>query len=984
MGANNKSFIEVQFPVSKVSKESYKERKAASGQTLTGLGKWWGRKPLTLVRAAIIGLLLPSSSDPIKDRELFLKILTMDNDGLWARKNEQIPIGIIWDNSTVSERKNYFGDGENASKLQYKKSITRQEIEDIQRLVFLRLSYDEKLQYCLRAEEVEDLGEDYWNEINRYLNTNALNLRDFVKELSINRFGHIARVGDCFCGGGSIPFEAARIGCEAYASDLNPIASLLTWANLNLLNKSGTDIEQLIAHQSLVFDKVWKQVDEWSIEINEQGWRASFYLYCYEVFCPECGCKVPLSVSWIISQHKRVVALLEYNSGSNAFNILIKSNASDKELEKAEADCTIKKGSMICPKCGTSTPIPALRKDRKRSDGTIEYGLRSWDARDIIPQEDDVFQERLYCIKYFDKFENKSWEQFMKKAAKSTDTSFGNVYFAAPSDNDIERENRVLQILKEKYNDWKEKGYIPNNIIEDGYNTAQLKRERGWSSWHHLFNPRQLLLNGLFFEKMIENANSIDERVIGLLGINKCVDRNSKLCRWHISPKQEKGEDTFYNQALNTIFNYSSRALSSLYPTWAYNINNTEFKSNSFVELNDARNVSSVCDFWITDPPYADAVNYHELSEFFLAWDKKILSDTFKGWYTDSKRTLAVTGRGKEFNESMIDIYSNIERNMAEDGVQIAMFTHQDVNVWAELTMILWSSGLRVTAAWNIATETDASGIKQGNYVKGTVLLVLRKQASQETAYLDELYPEIEEEVKRQIDSMQQLDDKEDPNFSDADYLLAAYAASLKVLTSYKQIEDIDIKYELSKTRTSSEESPIEKIIKEAVKIAYDYLIPTGFDSFTWKMLIPEERFYIKGLDLEKANVYQISAYQELARGFGVKDYKDILGSTKANQARLKTGSEFGLRGMSDNDKFGSSLLRNILASLHQSIKEEDTIAGKNWLKNEVPNYWIHRNTIVEILDYISTLAHIENMPHWEQEATYANMLRERIKDDSI
>jgi Adenine-specific DNA methylase containing a Zn-ribbon len=60
----DKSFIEVQFPVSKVSKESYKERKAGNGQTLTGLGKWWGRKPLVLVRAALLGLLLPATDEP--------------------------------------------------------------------------------------------------------------------------------------------------------------------------------------------------------------------------------------------------------------------------------------------------------------------------------------------------------------------------------------------------------------------------------------------------------------------------------------------------------------------------------------------------------------------------------------------------------------------------------------------------------------------------------------------------------------------------------------------------------------------------------------------------------------------------------------------------------------------------------------------------------------------------------------------------------
>ena len=67
----SKSLIETQFPVAKVSKESYRERKAGRSQTLTGLGKWWGRKPLIMVRAALFGALLPVSDDPKKDREIF-------------------------------------------------------------------------------------------------------------------------------------------------------------------------------------------------------------------------------------------------------------------------------------------------------------------------------------------------------------------------------------------------------------------------------------------------------------------------------------------------------------------------------------------------------------------------------------------------------------------------------------------------------------------------------------------------------------------------------------------------------------------------------------------------------------------------------------------------------------------------------------------------------------------------------------------------
>ena len=79
------AFIETQFPIARLSAESYKERKAGASQTLTGLGKWWGRKPLVLVRAAILGMLMPASNDAKKDREVFLQMLTMDDGGTWDR-----------------------------------------------------------------------------------------------------------------------------------------------------------------------------------------------------------------------------------------------------------------------------------------------------------------------------------------------------------------------------------------------------------------------------------------------------------------------------------------------------------------------------------------------------------------------------------------------------------------------------------------------------------------------------------------------------------------------------------------------------------------------------------------------------------------------------------------------------------------------------------------------------------------------------------
>ena len=65
-------------------------------------------------------------------------------------------------------------------------------------------------------------------------------------------------------------------------------------------------------------------------------------------------------------------------------------------------------------------------------------------------------------------------------------------------------------------------------------------RERGWTYWHQLFNPRQLLVHGLLMEFIDQHASLQKEKVVGILGINKCCNWNSKLCRWISDGSNEK------------------------------------------------------------------------------------------------------------------------------------------------------------------------------------------------------------------------------------------------------------------------------------------------------------------------------------------------------------------------------------------------------------------------------------------------------------
>ncbi|NMA75029.1 MAG: DUF1156 domain-containing protein, partial [Bacteroidales bacterium] len=891
----SKSFIETQFPVSKVSKESYKERKAVQGQTLTGLGKWWGRKPLILVRATVLGVLLPVSDNPKKDRDIFLKLLTMDNEGLLLRKSKNLSTKKVFQLLTKTEREKYFNYTSTEDKPAYKKGMLKSDKDYLQELTFNRLSYDEKLKYCDRPEHIDNLPSAEWREINSHLETSASSLQELIRQLGEKKYGHIPRVGDCFAGGGSIPFEAGRMGADIYASDLNPVASLLTWASLNISGTIDEEVEELKEFQKRVFEEANNIIISWGIEENEQGWRGNAYIYCNETNCPECGYKVPLLPTLVIGRGPTItLAKLEKDSVNKKFRIKIIENASKEELMKSESEITLTDYSLKCPNCMKVTPIPSIRKDK--DDGIErEYRyntpnqLRKWGVNDFKNYDTDIYTERLYCIRYEEiKVDKNGHEKVIR-------------HYVEPNENDLAREKKVEELLEIRFSDWRKKGYIPHTSIEKGWNTNQLTYEKGWTHWSNLYNPRQLLVTGLLLELTDKLAENQKQMVVGLLGVNKSADWNSKLSMWD-NGKSPSVKNVFYNQSLNTLFNYGCRGLQLYKTIWFYNINNFQIDSKTKVEPLNATEIKEKCDIWITDPPYADAVHYHELTELFLSWDKTMIEKTFPDWYTDTKRVLAVQGVGESFNNNMIEIYRNLANNMPDNGTQVVMFTHQDVKVWAELAMILWSSGLRVISAWNIATETESGGLKAGgNYVKGTVLLVLKKQTSNEIAFQDELYRKIKNEVQFQIDSMRELDDKEDPNFTDADYLLASYASSLKVLTAYKDIEGINVQYELSKSRNSDEENPIESLINKAVKIAYDYLIPDGVDSLVWRDLLPEERFFIRGLELEMGNVYQISAYQELARGFGVRDYKEMFENFKANSVRLKTATEYRTRGI-DND----------------------------------------------------------------------------------
>src|SRR5688572_9394856 len=681
----DKSFIETQFPVSKMSKESYAERTAKQSQTLTGLGKWWGRKPLVVCRAAILGLSLPATDDPEKDREVFLRLMTMEDDGMLRRKSVNIPAKELFRRLPLADREYYFKPGSNEESAQLKRGLTRDEKTEIQRRVFLSLSYDEKLEYCDRPEQIDGPSPESWQVINAHLGTSVSSLSGLVVELGRRRFGHVPRVGDSFCGGGSIPFEAARLGCEAYGSDLSPVAAMLTWASLNIVGGGEEVAAEVQRAQQEVFDLVDRKITEWGIEHREpdsatgRRWRADAYIYCTEVECPECHWRIPLAPSWVIGRGTRTVAKLVPDYLRKRFDFVIESDVSPAEIEEATRNGTAKDSEVVCPNptCEAQTPMKAIRGDGRGTFGESRSLLRGWEKSDIGPRDSDIFGERLYCIRWVD-----TWTETDNDG---NEKSRRQRHYLAPTIADLDREERVLAILKQHFDLWQTNGYIPSRKIEPGDETTRLQRERGWRYWSHLFAPRQLLLNGLLAQSTASTNLSGVAKVALTIGVSRCADWNSRLSRWHPAIGNEKSEQVFSNQALNTLVNYGVRPLQALDTTWFARINVAPISGTATVTACDGRSVEAICDVWMTDPPYADAVNYAEISEFFLAWYEGRISTLFPEWYSDSKRALAVKGADESFRNSMVDCYRQLAERMPDNGFQVVMFTHQDVGVWADL-----------------------------------------------------------------------------------------------------------------------------------------------------------------------------------------------------------------------------------------------------------------------------------------------------------
>ena len=460
----------------------------------------------------------------------------------------------------------------------------------------------------------------------------------------------------------------------------------------------------------------------------------------------------------------------------------------------------------------------------------------------------------------------------------------------------------------------------------------------------------------------------------------------SKLTRWVNSGREGGGTEfttnVFSNQALNTFYNWGEGAFRRNRDAFLVSHKTFKLAGESTIFAQDAKTIDANSDIFVTDPPYADAVNYHEITEYFIAWLRKNPPKPFSDWTWDSRRALAIKGDGETFKRSMIDSYKAMAEHMPDNGLQVVMFTHQDAGVWGDMAQIFWGAGLRVMAAWYIATETT-SELKKGGYVQGTVILVLRKRSAGKHGYKDEIVQEVKVEVADQIDTMSGLNQslkgrgRIENLFEDADLQMAGYAAALRVLTKYTSIDGVDMTKEALRPRVKGERGLVNEIIEFAVQVANEHMVPEGMSAKTWENLSGSERFYFKMMDIESTGAKKLDNYQNFAKAFRVGRYDDLMGNMEPNKAALKTAKQFKKSGF-EGSEFGTSKSRALLYAIHEVEKDVEGDDVLSHLRDLVPDYFNAREGLMALADYIAT----KRASTDEEESRAARILHGLIRNE--
>lgn len=774
-----KRLIEVDLPIRRISEHARREKSIRHGHIST-LHIWWARRPLAACRAVICAALWPDPEDalcPQAFRDVASKVLVDFADKVRTEKTLQAlcqPSWRHWNRTTAS---------------------------------------------TLKADNPGCWGELRYRLLDfiaEFANWDSSTNPDFLEAArTLTQAAHEALGGtpgtrplvvDPFAGGGSIPLEALRVGADAFASDLNPVAVLLNKVVLEYIPKYGQRLaDEVRKWGAWIKAEAEKELAEFYPK-DPDGATPIAYLWARTILSESPSpdnipIEIPLLRSMWLSQKQGRKFALRWGrdlNGSVKTEIIerIYSNGAtyqvrvpilevftpskDTEVEPG----TSKGGSATCPISGYTMSVERVRTQLyERFGGALDA--------------------RLICVVTVNDF-------------------IGKTYRIA-NNWDLEFISKATLKLKSYQSQGDPKGWVPSgklNHLRGFFNIVLY----GMSSWGNIFAQRQLIsLNTLIdlvqkcfllvSEQTQDSSFSNALLVCLCITVDRLADSLSSLTRWQSS--RETNSNTFGRQALPMVWDYiETLPLSGYAGSWGNAIDwvvsvieaNSCLDHPGQVENISATNHSLPDDFaqvTFTDPPYYSAIPYADLSDFFYSWLKKSLGNVFSDLFSSdlspkadecvSLSHRAAMYRHKDtawFESMMFKACSETRRITHPLGTGVFVFANKETSGWEAMLMALIQSGWTITASWPIDTEM-ASRLRAANSaaLASSVHLVCRPRENPDGSLIETIgdWRDVLQELPRRINAW--LPRLAHEGVVGADAIFACLGPALEIFSRYSRVE---------------------------------------------------------------------------------------------------------------------------------------------------------------------------------------------------
>lgn len=700
-----KRLIEVDLPIARISAHARREKSIRHGHIST-LHIWWARRPLAACRAVMCASLWP---DPVDLAE-------------WAGRGEGVSAGEV----TIRPQR-FLSEARDQMARRANHHLAKASADSLPRL-FATQKDQTRLDDSLELRNLLlDFIADFANWDNStdsdYLAT-ARALTQAAHEALGGEPGTKPLVVDPFAGGGSIPLEALRVGADAFASDLNPVAVLLNKVSLEYVPRYGQElVRELSEWGEWVKKEAVRELAEFYPE-DSDGAKPIAYLWARTIISGAPGETIPVEVPlvrsmWLAKRPGRRRALRWQRDDNGAvqvetLNVTYADGVTRKvrrpllEVFTPDSDAsveagTVAKGSATCPVTAFTMSVAEVRAQ-------------------LNPRHGGASDARLLCV-------------------VTTRPGEANRHYREPNRVDLEttaKAEEQLGLLLQK------SGGVSS--LTELVPTDEPRRINihlyGMTTWRDLFTPRQMLtmLTVTELVRSVLDRASVADGNLGVatttclaMAVDRLADYLTSLTVW--ASGGEFVAHTFGRQALPIVWEWAEVAplgdSSGNFGgalEWVLRVVRNLVASDlqegvvHQASATDVHLASDSAGALVTDPPYYSSVPYADLSDFFYVWLKRTLAEAHPHLLDASETpkaeeiiqnlphsAVASKQKTRGFFETGIQAaFAEARRVVAPSGIAVVVFAHTETAAWEAFLNGVVQAGWMISGSWPIDTERAA------------------------------------------------------------------------------------------------------------------------------------------------------------------------------------------------------------------------------------------------------------------------------------